>query len=351
MRTFIRLLLLWVGASVFASSLASAQGAPAAPGSFQQAREIHQRRAQGLFRNSRVVATGVGISAAGKPIIKVYIESGSAADIPAQLEGVPVDVTLSGRIVASRGACNSENADPTACRPDEPRAPPGTSGATDRYARPVPIGVSTGHTNITAGTIGCSVQVGCHNYALSNNHVFADEGAAVLGDDILQPGPIDGGSAPADIIGTLYDFEPIVFSTSANNIMDAALIATDSTLVGAATLGDGYDLPRTTPIDAVPGMNVMKYGRTTEFTSGSVDAVDATVNVGYDSGTARFIGQIIIRPGQFSAGGDSGSLIVVEGGVDNRRPVGLLFAGSNVVTIANPIAPILQRFNAVIDGE
>ena len=98
-------------------------------------------------------------------------------------------------------------------------------------------------------------------------------------------------------------------------------------------------------------MDVMKYGRTTGFTSGTVDSVDAIVNVGYDSGTARFIGQIIIRPGKFSAGGDSGSLIVVDGGAEGRRPVGLLFAGSKTVTIANPIAPILQRFGATIEGE
>ena len=351
MRVFFRLLVLLVTTGIFASSLANAQGAPADPGSFQQARDVHQRRSPGLFKNPRVVATGVGISAAGKPVIKVYIESGSAADIPAQVDGIPVEVSVSGRIVASRGVCNNDNADPAACRPDEPRAPPGSGAAKDRYPRPVPIGVSTGHTNITAGTIGCSVQVGCHKYALSNNHVFADEGAAVLGDDILQPGPYDGGTAPADVIGTLYDFEPIVFSTEASNIMDAALIATDSSTVGAATLGNGYGLPRTSPIDAVPGMDVMKYGRTTGFTSGTVDSVDALVNVGYDSGTARFIGQIIIRPGKFSSGGDSGSLIVVDGGADDRRPVGLLFAGSNIVTIANPIAPILLRFGASIDGE
>jgi hypothetical protein len=351
MRVFIRLLVLLVTTSIFASSLANAQGAPAGLGSFQQAREVHQRRSQGLFKNPRVVATGVGISGAGKPVIKVYIESGSAADIPAQVDGIPVEVSVSGRIVASRGVCNNDNADPVACRPDEPRAPPGSSSATDRYPRPVPIGVSTGHTNITAGTIGCSVKVGCHKYALSNNHVFADEGAAVLGDDILQPGPYDGGTAPADVIGTLYDFEPIIFSTAASNTMDAALIATNSSTVGVATLGDGYGLPRTSPIDAVPGMDVMKYGRTTGFTSGTVDAVDALVNVGYDSGIARFIGQIIIRPGSFSAAGDSGSLIVVDGESDDRRPVGLLFAGSNTFTVANPIAPILLRFGASIEGE
>ena len=95
----------------------------------------------------------------------------------------------------------------------------------------------------------------------------------------------------------------------------------------------------------------MKYGRTTGFTSARVDGIGAIVNVAYDNGTARFINQLIIKPGTFSSGGDSGSLIVADGGTDDRRPVGLLFAGSNAITIANPIAPILARFGATIDGE
>jgi hypothetical protein len=351
MRLVIRLLLLAV--SLLGLSLATAQNIPPNVAELQAAKVAHGRHTSALFENPRVVATGVGLNPAGNPVIKVYLASGDAAGLPTELDGFAVDVTVSGQIIALRGNgnCDNDNANPAACQPYQPKAPPGSGGATDRYDRPVPIGVSTGHTNITAGTIGCSVQVGCHNYALSNNHVFADEGAAAIGDDILQPGPYDGGQSPADIIGTLYDYEPITFSTTANNLMDAALIVTDTSMVGTATLPEGYGLPRVTPIDAVPNMDVQKFGRTTGQTEGRVDAINATVNVGYDSGTARFIEQIIIRPGKFSDGGDSGSLIVVDGGVDDRRPVGLLFAGSNTITVANPIAPVLARFGATINGE
>jgi len=38
-------------------------------------------------------------------------------------------------------------------------------------------------------------------------------------------------------------------------------------------------------------------------------------------------------------------------GSDDRRPVGLLFAGSSSITVANPIAPVLKRFGATILGE
>jgi len=99
-------------------------------------------------------------------------------------------------------------------------------------------------------------------------------------------------------------------------------------------------------------MPVMKYGRTTGFTHGQVYAIDATLNVRYDSGWARFVHQIVITPGTFSAGGDSGSLIVVDGvGEDTQKPVGLLFAGSSSYTIASPIDDVLAYFGVTIDGQ
>ncbi len=98
-------------------------------------------------------------------------------------------------------------------------------------------------------------------------------------------------------------------------------------------------------------MRVMKYGRTTGQTKGRIQGINATVLVGYDTGVARFVGQIVIGGGGFSAGGDSGALIVVEKGGDARKPVGLLFAGGPSFTLANPIDPVLARFGVTIDGD
>ncbi|MEZ5097178.1 MAG: hypothetical protein R2731_14400 [Nocardioides sp.] len=57
------------------------------------------------------------------------------------------------------------------------------------------------------------------------------------------------------------------------------------------------------------------------------------MNVNYGGGrVARFCNQIITT--DMSAGGDSGSLVMDW----ENRPVGLLFAGSAVATILNPIA-------------
>lgn len=95
----------------------------------------------------------------------------------------------------------------------------------------------------------------------------------------------------------------------------------------------------------------MKYGRTTGQTKGRISAINATVNVNYGApGVARFVDQIIIT-GSFSAGGDSGSLIVIQKGANERKPVGLLFAGSANTTIANPIDFVLERFDVAVDGE
>ena len=100
-------------------------------------------------------------------------------------------------------------------------------------------------------------------------------------------------------------------------------------------------------------MKVLKYGRTTGLTKGRVYAINVTIDVTYDTDVARFENQIMITPGTFSAGGDSGSLIVVDSkrSADHHKAVGLLFAGSSLYTIANPIGPVLSAFGVIIDGE
>jgi hypothetical protein len=225
--------------------------------------------------------------------------------------------------------------------PTDPRA---------RFPRPVPIGVSTGHPSITAGTISCRVTNGSAVYVLSNNHVYAASNAATPGvDPVLQPGDYDGGSSPADDIGTLAAFKPIIWYPNGTNTIDAALAATDEGKVGNATPAAGYGTPSSTPVAARMRQAVQKYGRTTGLTHGVVKGLNANILVDYGSdGTAYFTGQIMISPGTFSAGGDSGSLIVTDDA--NCNPVGLLFAGSASATYANPISNVLSYFGVSVDG-
>ena len=301
-----------------------------------------------LFGIPRVSATAVGLAEGGGLAIQVYASDGAdLALIPPAVEGMPVVVREAGPFYALQGLEASA----------VPRAGEKEIVRTDRFERPVPIGVSTGHKNSTAGTIGALVTDGKSRYALSNHHVFAAGPDARVGDNLLQPGVFDGGADPADVIGTLAAFEPIVFSFTANNRIDAAIARTEE--VDSRTPPDGYGAPRTATVAARPGMKVKKYGRTTGMTFGRVDGVNATVNVRYknEAQTARFTGQIIVCCSA-SAGGDSGSLIVLddtadsgESGSNDRKPVGLLFAGDGFFTMANPIDEVLSAFKVKIVGD
>jgi len=91
-------------------------------------------------------------------------------------------------------------------------------------------------------------------------------------------------------------------------------------------------------------MAVKKTGRTSGLTHGTVQAINVTIQVQYTGGIATFNGQIM-TPANFISAGDSGSLMVTETGND---PVGLCFAGGGGGSFANPIGPVLQRFNATV---
>ncbi len=95
------------------------------------------------------------------------------------------------------------------------------------------------------------------------------------------------------------------------------------------------------------GMRVRKFGRTTEYTEGTITLLNATVNINYNTmygpRTARFVGQVITE--SMSQGGDSGSLIV---DITENKAVGLLFAGSNLATIFTPIQVVLDALNITL---
>jgi len=328
---------------------------PIDPPGLEIAMDVQEANTPDLMSDPDVVGTAVGLNEKGRPVILVFTISGQARGIPRSLEGFPVVVKVTGEIFALHHKPGHSGGPGGGDGEDPPPPPEEGCDSTTARCRPAYIGVSTGHPSITAGTIGCRVTDGSDVYALSNNHVYADENSATIGDNMLQPGPFDGGIDPDDTIGTLDDFEPIVFSIFANNMIDAAIALSSTAALGNATLSDGYGTPKSATAPASINQKVKKYGRTTGLTKGRVTAINATVNIGYDSGVARFINQIIIEPGSFSAGGDSGSLIVVDGkgknSADDRKPVGLLFAGSFFVTVANPIDPVLTRFGVTVDDE
>lgn len=263
----------------------------------------------------------------------------------------------------------------------------------DRFRPTIPSGVSIGHYKITAGTLGTIVtdRTTGEKLLLSNNHVLANSNDALVGDPLLQPGPTDGGQNPADMVARLERFVRIRFTDetdtppppppgegcdivavivaltnalaallgSSSRVAPTAAKPQTQTTVTAQVPTNEVDAAVGKPVDpnmftgeilnigmisgtkaATLGMKVRKMGRTTGYTEGTINLLNATVNVAYGSKTARFTGQIITGP--ISQGGDSGSLIV--DGTENKA-VGLLFAGSNLATIFNPIDRVLDALS------
>lgn len=308
-----------------------------------------------LMSRKNVVATGVGYKiTAGQKTDQLGIicsvtqkESTStlpSADrVPQTVDGISTDVVATGRIRAFQ--------------------PP-----TGKF-RPAPGGVSIGHFEITAGTLGCLVQKNGQLLILSNNHVLANSNDATVGDPILQPGPHDGGTNPGDRIAELSEFVPIHFGGAPSQCPTANYVARFlnrlAHIFGSSTqfqaiepqveenLVDAAIARPLNPDDVKDeilnigtisgsaegelGMAIKKSGRTTGFTTGEIEQVDVTVNVQYGGGNiATFSDQLMA--GAMSQGGDSGSAVLD----DQNRLIGLLFAGSDQTTIFNRIHNVFE---------
>ena len=296
-----------------------------------------------LFSRQNVVgvATGNKITEevdTGEPCITVFVthkvgteKLGTENIIPDEIEGYKTDVVETGEIFAGPAGPSSEKM---------PMSEELGIETLRQRVRPVMGGFSVGHYKITAGTIATCVYdlkpfpgIPKKYYILSNNHVLANSNHASLGDPILQPGPVDGGSVPSDIVARLSRYIPIKFRTPTYiplNYVDAAIAEGDFHNLNR----DIYWIGIVQQVKSKPrvGDLVEKTGRTTNFTTGRIIALHATIDVNYGGGRlARFTDQIVTS--NMSAPGDSGSLVcdIKEGAV------GLLFAGSSRVTIVNNI--------------
>ncbi|MEP3839139.1 MAG: hypothetical protein ABJM36_15960 [Algibacter sp.] len=194
---------------------------------------------------------------------------------------------------------------------------------------------------VYTGTLGCIAKDNVTNnpVLLSNFHVMCIDNTWSVGDFMCQPSRVDTGSPVTDRVGAL---ERALLSSH----VDGAI----STLNGRphdCSIVDIGDVKGTAA--AVLNTAVRKRGRTTLFTEGFVDAINATVNVDYGPGIGvkTLTDQIGIRPDEnvnpkFSAKGDSGSVVV---NADNKV-IGLLFAGNDAgYTYINPISFVLSELN------
>jgi len=320
--------LLWVACSEKQPNVTAPEQTPMVTVSgLSRTAAVQGRHTDRLMDIDGVEGVALGLSSNGNPVIKVFTSKQDVAGLPKELDGLPVEVELTGKFFAF------------------------AAPLTGRY-RPVPIGVSVANNGqCAAGTIGCVVEKGGKKYILSNNHVLARENLASIGEDIVQPGRYDNKPKCAnhladDKIADLSEFVMLKFDGS-DNTVDAAIAELSTSNFTCATLSQFYGLPSSTTVAATLGLPVKKVGRTSVLTTGTVSAINATVNVGYGApGVARFVGQIVTTR-HFIKSGDSGSLMVTDDASNN--PVGLLFAGtSDGIAIANPIGEILGSFNVSI---
>lgn len=316
----------------------------------QSVMAVQNRHTASLMADPEVIGTATTLTDDGRPAIMVLATTTRAANsIPKTLDGIPVVVLHTDKIVAMKK--------------------PGTSVShTAKQTPPIQLGTSGGwrydlaNGYCCSGTLGALIQVGGQKRILSNYHVFEADivsggngRTAADGDPIIQPGLIDVGcnANNAQNVATL-----IVTSSLPNNNVDASSAAIITGMVSAdgAILEVGTLSSQT--VAASVGQKVKKSGRTTGLTRSSVSALNGTVSVSYENEcagglafTKTFTGQIIVsnRASKFLASGDSGSLMV-EDVSDGPRAVGLLYAGSSSLAVANPIDEVLDFFNATMVG-
>jgi hypothetical protein len=324
----------------------------------EEIKQVKNKVQSDLMKKKNVTGVGIGFKETnGKKteelclivMVTQKVESSELSSkdlIPAEIQGIMTDVKAVGRIVIHKSR-------------------------KDRW-RPAPPGVSIGHEYVTAGTFGSVVWDNATNkkLILSNNHVLANSNDARKKDAIVQPGPIDGGKAPQDLVAELERFVPIIFEKSDTNICSVAngvagianfiagilgsksrlaalRIESTSNEVDAAVAVPWKDSVTEEILDigAVMGvtepgldMKVKKSGRTTGVTEGTITGLNAAVEVEYGNGKiALFENQIVTT--DMSEPGDSGSLLLEA---ETNKAVGLLFAGSDEITVFCPINRVME---------
>ena len=300
--------------------------------------ELQKEHSENLSKLMNVVGTGIGEKFSdGKPTgtdaLVVFVKEKMNGDtigkqsadmIPEKINGIPVDVIEVGEIVKQ---------------------------GFKSKVRPIKPGYSCGHGNITCGTIGgFFVDKDGDHVILSNNHVLSNENNAKAGDPIFQPGPMDAGrinkkwegwKEPLDALPYVATLKDFVHINKSGNKQDSAIAKIPDIMLKQGLIDTRYPHLNKAMAGfskAKPKQSVQKCGRTTGYTAGRIIALHAQFTISYDFGGAMFDDCVVTTA--MSKGGDSGSLIMDM----DMNAVGLLFAGSAKVTIANPIDVVKNHY-------
>jgi len=329
----------------------------------EEATELLRQRRSDWLRRPGVTAVDVGFKISEREItstlaVRVHVErkkplaeledyeifnvsqaDATAKNKPKKVGDFPVDVLEATYVPAQRVIVDPENV-------------AAVNEAIDRTGVVTPLigGISCGNARVTAGTLAAIVfnRTDGSPHILSNWHVLAGSSDAAAGEEIWQPGRVDGGNS-SHLVARLAKWR-------LNKDMDAAV---------AKLTGDRYyvrDIIGLHPVSGMEGaqlgMNVVKSGRTTGNTEGIVDGVSlsTSINYGGSTGTVAFrdMMHIVPRPPwpsvdyEVSAGGDSGSVWINEG---TGKAIGLHFAGETDASptaenaIACPIIPVADALD------
>lgn len=223
------------------------------------------------------------------------------------------------------------------------RGQPTDAGLRQSHTDPMCGGISISDAyHYTAGTLGGLVidRATGAEMILSNWHVLVSDWGARQGQPICQPGLFDGGTI-TDTVATL------THDAMASNLDAAVATLTGSRALTNDQLGVG---PATGVASAELGMQVIKSGRSSEITYGSVTGVDGIISMSYRS-INRIIRHIVtIGPvdfGPLCSNGDSGSWWL---DTPSMRAVALHFAGSDNPprALALDMPPVLDALNVDI---
>jgi len=334
------------------------------------------KRAEELFKYPGVVKIRHGTKVTGgvdtgKPAIIIAVKQKKDVSalavgevLPRTFNGLPTDVVEESTIRALEDI------------PDTPPLNPNRK----KYYRPAFGGLSVGHEDITAGTLGCVVMRDEQRYILSNKHVLGNCNEGKIGDPIYQPGPYDGHMAQKHLL-TYYRYgcrlqyvntpsqcsisnifinrlnklaEKLGRQTRFKAVVEYPVNYTDWACGGPVTeeevinyipgIGSVHHVMLTPPF---AGLALRYAGRTSGFKRGFVTATDVTIRVEMGDGNdAIFCDQIEFQPPPLP--GDSGSAIIVDShDIPDNIMFGLLFAGSNQYGYANKCSYIWEEARLV----
>ena len=307
---------------------------------------VQDRHTADLMAMAGVVGTATGVDETGRLGIMVMTEAPlGPGQLPETIEGLPVFEEVTGKIRAMAVADHRVK-----------QTPPIQMGTSGGWRYDLANGYCCG------GTLGSLVNRGGSQYVLSNYHVLeadivngGNSRTAQAGDPVVQPGLIDVScnANTAQNVATLSGIKSLPGSNvdAAIAQVTTGMVATNGAILEIGTIS-------ATTQSASMGLAVKKSGRTTGLSRSSVNGLNASVSVAYENEcaggsafTKTYTGQILFKNNgrRFLNGGDSGSLCVTDV-TSNARAVGLLFAGSSSIAVANPIGQVLSFLNATMVG-